>query len=226
MNRKANYLKRTRLSDQVIHQIISRISKGELKVGDKISPEKILAEYFGVGRSTVREAMHTLSVMGIIDVRPGRGAHIVDIPSTTLELPLRWNSLKEYPKAEKLVEARVILEQGLVELAIKNANYDDVAKLEIILSELESVQADREKFIELDLSFHTALAKASHNELLVRFYNELCLPLRIWFERQTAYFSDESVQHSIHRHRLILQSIKDKKTNKAKQMIRRHIHKD
>lgn len=223
---KMSQIRKTRLSDQMIGQILKLISGGTLKVGDKLQPEKTLAEEFGVGRSTVREAMHALSVMGIISVKPGRGAVIIMVPDGSLELPLKWNSLKKYPKAEELVETRVILEQGMVDLAMKNASDTELSQLQKIVNEMEEALTNREKYIEKDLAFHSSLAGATHNELLIKLYNEIKPLVRTWLERQTPYITNEQVRRSFQRHKLMLQTIKEKNAVKARATIRKHIEMD
>ena len=71
---------RKSLSDQIIDSLITMIANGELKPGDKLPPEPQLMEQFGVGRSSVREAVGALELIGLITVRPGHGTHIVDAP--------------------------------------------------------------------------------------------------------------------------------------------------
>jgi DNA-binding FadR family transcriptional regulator len=226
MKTEANNVQKIRLSDQLIYQILKQISKGKLKIGDKMPPERVLVERYGVGRSTVREAMHTLSVMGVIAVSAGKGAVVINVPDRPLDLPLKWNSLKRYPKAEELVAVRILLEQGIIESLVKNAQNEDIKNLEKIIARMESAQNDRNRFLEADLAFHVGLAEHCHNQLLAHFFNEIRTSIASWLKREAPYTNDEGIMTSLQRHKLILQAIKDKNASKAKVLIRKHIEKD
>ena len=92
MKRNSFKIQRKRLSDQIIERLIAMMANGELKPGDKLPPEPQLMDQFGVGRSSIREAIGALELIGLITVRPGHGTHITDSPdkvqSTSIGLSL------------------------------------------------------------------------------------------------------------------------------------------
>ena len=185
-------IRKRRLPDQIIDQILLLIAKGKFKVGDKLPPEHILMKQFGVGRSSIREAMGALSVLGVVNVKPGHGTRITSTKNVPNERPIKWNTLRKYQKGEELIEARMVLEQAIVELAVQKANDEDIAELRNKLTYLESVKKDRKKFAQTDLSFHHSLARAGHNHLLTKFLSELHQPILMWLEREAPWEIDEN----------------------------------
>ena len=78
MKRTPPRLERKKLSDQIIEDLVDRIARGELKAGDKLPPEPQLMEQYDVGRSSIREAVGALEILGLLSVRPGQGTRIVE----------------------------------------------------------------------------------------------------------------------------------------------------
>ena len=81
-------LERKRLTDQIIDRLVDMIEKGNFKPGDKLPPEPELMELFGVGRSSIREAINALSLFGLLTVRPGQGTHVAVFSEEHLAKPL------------------------------------------------------------------------------------------------------------------------------------------
>jgi len=216
-------LERKRLPDQIIEQIMSSVSKGKLKVGDKLPSEYVLVKQFGVGRSTLREAMGALSLMGVVNIKPGHGTKIVASPDRPLTKLLKWDVLKKQENVQELTEARIILEQAAIELAIERAGDKEIAELEHMLVELELVKKNRKKYHQADLSFHLAVAKASHNNVLLRFLSEMRPSILAWMERSTPSRTAQVNEISIKQHIAILEAIRAKDIKNAKLKIRQNI---
>ena len=225
MNRSMKTIERRRLSDQIIDQILSSIARGKLKVGEKLPPEHILMKQFGVGRSSLREAMGTLSLMGVLSVRPGRGTHVTSLTDSSLEFPIRWKALKRQEKAGEFIEARIVLEQGIIGLAVEKANQADIDELKRRHLYLESVKKNIKKFIEADLSFHFTLVKVARNNVLTRFLSDLRQPMRTVMERSTSLVMGQNREITVKEHAAILEAIEAKDVEKAKLAIRQHLKK-
>src|SRR2546425_12269276 len=99
------------LSDEIVEQIIDLISRGILRPGDRIPSEKQLCQQFGVGRTSVREALRSLSVMGVLESHMGAGAFVAGDGSRFLERSFQWGLALNPKIAEDLVETRLMLEQ-------------------------------------------------------------------------------------------------------------------
>ena len=221
-------IQRRRLPDQIIEQILSMIAKGKLAVGDLLPSERVLMQQLGVGRSSLREAMGALSLMGIVSIRSGHGTQVVASPEGRLEDKLRWNSLRREYKVQELAEARTVLEEAIAGLAVQRANEQDIGELRAQLIKLESAtkKKNRRKLAEADWAFHMALAKASHNVVLIRFLSEIRQPIRIWMKR-----SANSAVYPVYdlfekQHAAILEAIEAKDPEGAKVAVRRNIEYD
>ena len=156
---------RTSLSSQVVQEIERQIRQGVWQLNERIPAEPELASAFGVSRNTIREALQSLIHAGILAARPGDGTYAKR--RSRMESALH----SELATAERsqVLEARLTLELGIVELAARNRTPDDLEKLRSALDERN--QSDN---VELDAAFHALIAQASHNPLLADFYNEIC----------------------------------------------------
>ena len=101
---------RTSLSDEIVEQIIDLISRDVLKPGERLPPERELCKRFGVGRSSLREALRSLAVMGILDGRVGDGTFVANNNKKYLEKILQWGLLLDRKTVEDLIDTRLMLE--------------------------------------------------------------------------------------------------------------------
>jgi GntR family transcriptional repressor for pyruvate dehydrogenase complex len=161
------------------------IAEGTFPPGTKLPPEHLLMKEFGVGRSSLREAIGALSLIGLLNVSPGRGTHINISSGEFLAKPLRWGMLMmERDRIHELIEARISLEQAIVEMAAERATEEDLKEIRHYHEQLRTGKKSRRKAIQADFSFHIALAKASHNSVLSKFLAELRQPVRHWMEKK------------------------------------------
>ena len=105
-------LERKRLADQIIDKLASMIATGELKPGDKLPSEPELMKNFGVGRSSIREAVGALSLIGLVTVRPGHGTHVAVPSEESQSKPIGLMLTVGRDKIRELVEARLIIERN------------------------------------------------------------------------------------------------------------------
>ena len=162
-------VQRTKLSDQVADQLRSMSTGKQYRPGEKLPVEAELAAQFGVSRITVREAMHKLDIMGIVDVRQGAGTFVREItPNAYIKtllpmLSMDNNSLKD------IFEIRQIIECKSAELAALNATPEDLAQVKLPLSKMaETARTGKlRQYNELDVQFHYAVAKCTHNQILI-----------------------------------------------------------
>lgn len=155
----------------VVHELQEMIINQEVKPGEFLPPRKELAIRFGVGLSTIQEATQALTAMGMLASRPGKGTWVRQdaletlIPTSTVDT--RLGELD----ARKLYDARSVIEVGLTEFAAQHATPRDVEEIQAALERMKTSLDDEEAFVEADLAFHLAVAKAGHNELLEQFYH-------------------------------------------------------
>ena len=149
--------------DSVVSRLTSAIMSGELKPGMKIPTEPDLVQAFGVGRSTVREAVKLLSSKGIVEVRQGSGTYVVTTVKG-LSDPLNLRSVQDKNAlAFDLVNVRLLLEPGIAEMAAQNATPEDIERLRRLCERVEAKIHEGDRYIEDDIAFHTCIAESSKN---------------------------------------------------------------
>lgn len=158
---------RATLSAQIRDQLHDRIRSGALEPGDRVPSERALSEQFQVARTSVREAMQGLLSMGLIERRGNRSFVVEHLPEVTIG---DGDDRREF--IGQLFETRRLLEVPLIELAAERAS--EVDRLEI--SDLADRFVDDislREFRELDHAFHSAIARACKNPLLVEVYGKV-----------------------------------------------------
>jgi len=162
-------IERSTLAANVAEQLRAQIAAGKFGPGDYLPPQKDLAEQFGVGLSTIREAVQLLSAAGLLKSHPGKGTWISEEALNSL-IPVQVvkTRLGEL-KARQVHEARAVIEVALAELAASRATEQDLERIESAMDSLRQAQ-DMPAFIAADLEFHLSVARAGHNDLLEQFY--------------------------------------------------------
>ena len=155
----------SRASSAIAEQIRSAILTGRLREGERLAPERELAEQFGVSRVTVRDALRALEAMGLIKVRVGaRGGAFVTAPTgSVVAQTMSDMMMMSAVGAEEIVEARLIVELGTVTLACARASDDDLTRLREISERGREALAAGTYTRELSWEFHALLAGAVHN---------------------------------------------------------------
>ena len=157
-----SHLKNKLLAEQVEDRIYHYILDKPLNPGDKLPNEFELGELFGVGRSTIREAVKLLSSKGIVEVRRGSGTYVVTIVPVTDPLGLRAVQDKN-ALALDLVNVRLLLEPGIAEMAANQATAEDIVRMNNLCDRVEYKIKAGEHYIEDDIAFHTCIAESSKN---------------------------------------------------------------
>lgn len=163
-------LPRYRTYEQVLQRIESQIFSGALRAGERLPPERELAELLGVSRPAVREALRVLEAQGAVRSQagngPGSGTTIDRLPSDALARLLRLHvALGSFPPQD-IIDTRVTLERSSVALACQNAGPKDIERMRAPLLAMDEPDIDRETFNQFDIDFHVALADAGGNRLM------------------------------------------------------------
>jgi GntR family transcriptional regulator, transcriptional repressor for pyruvate dehydrogenase complex len=161
-------IKRRRAFEDVIVQIENAIHEGRLTVGDRLPPERELADIFQVSRASVREALRVLEAFGVLSARRGTGADSGSIVSLQNESPLSgllrlYASLLQMPLTD-LLEVREALEMLTARRAAERAGPEELERLSGIIEAMRSCR-EPEEFLTLDTDFHITLARASGNSV-------------------------------------------------------------
>lgn len=148
--------------------LIDRILAGELKPGDKLPSDRDLSALFNVGRTSIREALKVLSVLGMINILPGQGTFIASDSSEFFLTPLSWTFLLGEKNLENVISVRNVLEIESARLASLMASPEDLSSLQEIFEHSKNAytESNYQLFLDLDLDFHLAIAQCSHNPIL------------------------------------------------------------
>ena len=155
------------LADMIAETLKQQITEGTYRVGDKLPTEPELMKTFGVGRSSVREAVKLLVNMGVVRVQQGSGTFVA-VPSNNDDVNIKMSTADR----TELDEVRKILDIAIVEKAVARRTEKDIERMRASL-EKRKVNAEKgllEECIEADLNFHIAIADAAHNRILADIY--------------------------------------------------------
>lgn len=156
-----------RLSEEVSGELQRRISRGELKPGDRLPTEKALGDAFGVSRAVVREAIARLKADGLIETKQGSGAFVVEVPKT-INLRFWQGAGPELDELRDIFELRAMVEGAVAELAAQRRDAGDLQAMAEHLHTMDLAMANGEDGTEADDNFHIAMAKATHNAYVSR----------------------------------------------------------
>jgi GntR family transcriptional repressor for pyruvate dehydrogenase complex len=211
----------TSLSERVTEQIVSQILSGTLKPGDKLPPEPELCEKLGVGRTSLREGLRPLIMLGLIRVRPGEGTTVSENTAEFFAKPLSWGLLIGAQNVWQLIEAREMIELGTVVLATKRGTDEEIAKLEQLVERMEAQAENPRGRLEFDLAFHMQIAHMSHNAVLGRLMLSMISLLRPWIEK-VATFAPQRSLDALPLHRRVFEAVRRRDPTGAQMAMSEH----
>ena len=165
------HLQRSTLVRSVTEQLRQQILAGEVQPGEYLPSRKELAARYGVGISTVHEAIQALTALELVASHPGKGTWVREDALDTAIQPAEIERRLGVLDARLVYEARAVIEVALTELAAQKATATDVERIWAALAAMEAAGQNIAAFVEADLDFHLAVAKAGQNSLLEEFYH-------------------------------------------------------
>jgi GntR family transcriptional repressor for pyruvate dehydrogenase complex len=211
--------------DMVVEQLLRKIKSGEIAPGSRLPSQRDLALSFGIGRSSMREALNALAVMGHLDVQQGRGTFVAKkLPAADLSM----QKLKAALKAGSLldiIELRETLECKAAELAAERVDGRQLNRLKQVLREMEESAEDYGRFFKADLEFHALLSEATFNQVfseMLRFLLEKVADHHDQF--QTRLLSPEYRAHSIRTLKQVLACLEREDGRGASEWMRDHLN--
>ncbi len=209
--------------DLIISQIRHLIVSGAIQPGEKLPPERKLAEKLGVSRSQVREAINKLQFYGILKVLPQSGTVVTGIGIVALE-GLITDILKiEDSDFKSLVETRILLEKETARLAAIHRDKDDLVELSNALEAYIQKLEEGDSAVEEDLLFHVKIAEASKNSVL-KTLMMIITPDLVKSFIKLKVCSTNNNQKTIQEHRKILQMISDQNEDGAVEAMNEHLN--
>lgn len=213
-------IRRNKVYEAVARQIEALILE-KLKPGDKLPPERELAEMFSVSRSSIRDAIRSLELSGLVEPRQGIGTVVCEVTADSLLNPLVNALNRKQELVSELLEVRKMIEPPLAARAASHASEDEIGEMEDILRRQAEKMARDEMTIEEDSEFHYTIAMASGNSVVLKVLDLLMDLLRETRERSLQV--PGRAQRSLAGHRQILAAIKKGNAKAAEVAMCHHI---
>jgi DNA-binding FadR family transcriptional regulator len=218
-------IKKQYISDVVFDQLRDNIYRGEIKAGEKLLPERELADILEVSRSSVRKAINQLIEMGYVENRQGQG-NFVKLPhAKDPHNPFSYVMTPGKSTLDELMEVRIGLECHGVALAAARADDKDVFFLEQAFAELTADEPSRKGARDADMKFHMGIAYATHNSVQIdltrRFYDYMFYSISTL--HSILYETHNNLESINKQHYKILEAIRHHDEESARRYMLQHI---
>ena len=221
MQERIHSVKRRRLYEEIVQQFHALIRQGTLKHGDRLPSERELSEQFKVSRSSVREAIRSLELQGLVVSKRGSGTFI-NTENLEAALDLVAANLNVGEAAlQDVFEMRHLMEPHIAALAAQRASEEEVGAMWDILKGQQSVVDSGGTGVESDTAFHFALASATHNGALIKVVSAIEDILQV--SRDRSLQEPGRPQRSISSHYQILRMVELRDVNGAREAMNHHL---
>ncbi|NOI65698.1 FCD domain-containing protein [Vibrio sp. 99-8-1] len=226
---KENTNNTKRLYQEVGIQLINQIASSVYKIGDRLPPEREIAERMEVSRSVIREALIMLELKGLVEVRKGSGVYVIDVPSDDIE-----NSTNQSDSEEsnddvgpfEMLQARQLLESHVAEFAATQVTKNDIHKLRAALEvEREHLEGNETDY-DGDEMFHLAIAEATQNSVLTDMVKDMWVRREsssMWRQLHERISNQDYRKRWLNDHEKILQALIRKDPVAAREAMWQHL---
>ncbi len=217
-------IKNTKVFEQVIEQIKDIIKKGELRCGDKLPSERDLCEQLNVSRNSIREALRSLEMLGIVECRQGEGNYIKENFEDSLLEPLSITFMLHGSKTNEILELRKIIEPETAALAAKNISDVKLQEIKDLINLLNH-EENYEKIADIDKKIHYQIVQASENYLVGNVMYAVSYLVDRYIEDVVANMFKTSENRNIvkEQHEAIVKAIEAHDASKASAAMRKHL---
>lgn len=185
-------IERSSLPDEIVQRLTTFILESGLTTGDRMPSERQLMTMLAVGRSSLREAIKTLTTLGIVRVIGGDGMFVGE-GKGLITKPVAWGLLVGHHETHEVIEARRIVESQMAGLAAERATEAQVAAIQAQLSAMHEAVGHPDRFTEADLAFHLLVARTASNAVLSHVLETLQYIVRVWIYRTFTEFPDNAL---------------------------------
>lgn len=218
---KLDPINRVSVVESVTERILTLISSGQVKPGEKLPSEHDLAGKLGVGRSSIREALRSLAIMGVVEAHSGRGTIVLSpgvqsLGNDVQKAITQWGLLDVF-------EVRLLLESHAAERAARCATDDDMQAITDAARAVEKKARAGKSYFPENLRFHLRIADASGNRFLAYSLNSIIGNLRD--VREVATLSLRA-QDDVEDHRKIVDAIRARRPSAARKAMRVHLERN
>lgn len=217
-------IKNTKVYEQVIIQIKDMIAKGILRKGDKLPSERELVDKLGVSRTSIREALRALEIIGLVESRQGEGNFIRDNFENSLFEPLSVMFMLQKSSTLEIHQVRVMIETETASLAAKNIRDKDIEVLQGFIDKLKNSKDELERSIS-DKNFHYKIAECSGNFLINNILRSVSSLMDAFIVNARMVIVNESKAREllVEQHEDILQALIDRDSEGAVKAMRKHL---
>lgn len=215
-------IKNQRIFEQVLEQIRNQIVSGALRPGDRLPPERTLAELVGVHRNPIREALKIMEYMGIIESKPGVGSILSDVGKDILaERVSKISRFSPRSFLSELIELREALEPHMAALAAERASAEDLEAMKAAIKDLKDEILQEKKLSSADERLHLAIAKATHNDTFLRITEPVMAMLAEF--RENSMKIPGRRKAILQEHERIYKAIRSRNPKTARAVMKRHL---
>ncbi|MHC4456559.1 MAG: FadR/GntR family transcriptional regulator [Planctomycetota bacterium] len=212
-------LHRESVPSSIINMITDLLISKELKPGDQFPSELELAQQLGVGRNSVREAIKTLSYLGVVEIRRGIGTFVAESMPASVVNPLVLGLILEQKTSREIIELRLLIETAVAEMVIQKAGVEDIQKLEAANGRLRKAATGKSKrsvsLRDLDINFHETLLEVTDNRPLQKIGKVIYTLFLASIEKTV----EEDPNLAVRNHQLVIEAIKKRDV----ELLRKHM---
>lgn len=206
---------------ELTNQLLQYLTSGDISPGQKLPGERALSEALRVGRAALREALKSLSLLGILEQRQGDGTYLSNTQSDLLPKVIEWGLYLRAHEFVELVDARHQLEVLLAGLAAERRSEAALTALRAAVQEMRDARNDLDRYVDADVAFHLEIAAASGNDVLAGVLRNIRALLRVWTHR--VIHAAGETETSLAMHEPIFEAIEAKSSAKAQKAMRAHM---
>lgn len=218
-------IKPKKISAQIADQIRNSIMSGEFVPGDRLPPERELAEMFGVSRPSVREALNILGASGLVEVLQGGGTTVKSLMEQGSGNALSDMIRVEQERALDVIEVRKCMESWTAYFAAKRALPEDLRRMEQIVDSMRENLESLQPSEDLDANFHIVIARATHNVVWLHLMQNIFDAMKefqrgVW---RAVYLTEQDQKDLFIHHQGVYQAINNRDAEQARLLMLEHL---
>jgi len=232
MNDELDYffsIKAQKLYTQIVEQFVEMIKRGEFEPGQKLPSERALSQKLNVSRTSLREALIALQMMGVVEIKPNQGTYITDKTVPPILKEVAYINLGESPF--QILQARKVIEPNMAALAASQCDNESLCHIESILTQIRNTVYDHTLdlafYNELDCDFHITIAKATHNPILtgIGYVINNLMRQELWMTliKNTSNATQAGQQEGFSGHEAVYSAILNQNPHAAKKAMKDHL---
>jgi len=207
---------RNSVVESFLERFKNALLRGEIKPGDQLPTEKEFSQKLGIGRSSLREAMKMLEVLGVVEIRRGDGTYVVEEVNSNSLNPLVFSLLLKSGTTRELVELRYIIEVGYTKIAAEKMTEEDLGEIRRVVSDhKEAIEEEEENLGQYENKFHRLILEATHNPFII----EIGKTVFKLFEHSIQKTSEMVPNLATRHHELILDALEEGSSDQVEDAI-------